>query len=88
MGNLRGEAVAGWAENSREAYVWDRNTLPAQVFRLDTATGQRRPSLQINPADPSGVMGVQILKVTPTGHAYAYSVVRKLSDLYLIEGVK
>ncbi len=87
-GNLRGEAVAGWAENSRDAYLWDRNTLPAQVFRLDTATGQRRPVLQINPSDPSGVMGVQVLKVTPTGHAYAYSVVRKLSDLYLIEGLK
>jgi hypothetical protein len=33
-------------------------------------------------------MGVQILKVTPTGHAYAYGIVRKLSDLYLVEGLK
>jgi sugar lactone lactonase YvrE len=87
-GNLRGEAVAGWAENSRDAYVWDRNLVPAQVYRLDTATGQRRPVLQVNPADPSGVMGVQVLKITPSGHAYAYSVVRKLSDLYLIEGLR
>jgi hypothetical protein len=87
-GNLRGEAAAGWAEDSRSVYLWNRNVLPAQVVRWDTATGQRRPFLQINPPDPSGIMGVQILKVTPTGHAYAYGIVRKLSDLYLVEGLK
>jgi sugar lactone lactonase YvrE len=87
-GTLRGEAVAGWAEDSRDAYVWDRNILPAQVVRWNTATGARRPLFQIHPPDPSGVMGVQILKITPSGHAYAYGVVRKLSDLYLIEGLK
>jgi len=87
-GNLRGEAATGWAEDSRSVYLWNRNILPAQVIRWDTATGQRRPVLQINPPDPSGIMGVQILKITPTGHAYAYGVVRKLSDLYLIEGLR
>ena len=88
MGNLHGEAIAGWAENSREAYLWNRNTSPAEVIRWNPVTGQRRPFLQINPTDTAGVMGMEILKITPDGKAYAYGLVRKLSDLYLVEGLK
>jgi hypothetical protein len=87
-GNLHGEAIAGWAEDSREAYLWNRNTVPAEVIRWNPATGQRRTILQINPTDTAGVMGMEILKITPDGKAYAYGLVRKLSDLYLVEGLK
>ena len=51
-------------------------------------TGSRRPFLKIMPADPAGVFGISNLQVTPSGRAYAYSVVRKLSDLYFIEGLR
>ena len=59
-----------------------------QVVSGNPLTGIRRPFLQITPADPSGVWGIQFLKITPSGRAYAYCIVRKLSDLYLIEGLK
>ncbi len=87
-GNRHGEAVAGWAENNRDVYVWNRNILPAQVDRLDTVTGARKKAFVLMPPDPSGVWGIQLLKITPSGNAYAYGIVRKLSDLYLIEGLK
>ncbi|HEX7549198.1 MAG TPA: serine/threonine-protein kinase, partial [Candidatus Methylomirabilis sp.] len=87
-GNLNTEVAAGWAEDNQEVYLYDRNGIPAPVFRWNPLTGTRRPFLQIAPSDPAGVWGIYDLIITPSGKAYAYSVVRKLSDLYLIEGLK
>jgi eukaryotic-like serine/threonine-protein kinase len=87
-GSLRNEVPAGWAENSQEIYLYDRNALPAAVVLWNPVTGSRRPFLRILPSDPSGVWGIQSLHVTPSGRAYAYSVLRTFSDLYLIEGLK
>jgi hypothetical protein len=82
------EVVAGWADDNREVFVYERNAIPATVVRLNPETGARRPFLQITPSDPSGVWGIRNLQVTPSGSAYTYSVIRKLSDLYVIEGLK
>ena len=87
-GILGTEAAAGWADDNREVYVYDRNAIPANVVRWNPLTGARRPFLQISPSDPSGVWGISNLTITPSGNAYAYSVARKFSDLYLIEGLK
>jgi hypothetical protein len=88
QGVLDNEAVAGRDEASREIYVYDRNAIPAEVVKWNPDTGVRRPFLRITPPDPSGVWGIQRLMLTPPGDAYAYGIVRKLSDLYLIEGLK
>ncbi len=87
-GNLNTEVAAGWVDDNEEVYLYDRNAIPAPVFRWNPLTGTRRPFLQIAPSDPAGVWGIYDLIITPSGKAYAYSVVRKLSDLYLIEGLK
>jgi hypothetical protein len=87
-GYSRTEVATGWTDNNREAYLYDRNALPANVFKWDPVTGSRRPFLRITPVDPSGVWGISALTITPSGNAYAYSVLRRLSDLYLIEGLK
>jgi hypothetical protein len=80
--------AAGWADNNREVYLYDRNAIPARVVRWDPLTGARHPFLEIMPSDPSGVWGISNLTITPSGNAYAYSVARKFSDLYLIEGLR
>ncbi|HEX7551230.1 MAG TPA: hypothetical protein VF579_11725, partial [Candidatus Methylomirabilis sp.] len=87
-GNLRTEVAAGWADNNQEVYLYDRNAIPTTVVLWNPLTGARRPFLQITPSDPAGVWGISNLTITPSGSAYAYSVVRKLSDLYLIEGLR
>jgi hypothetical protein len=42
----------------------------------------------VAPPDPVGVQGIQILLATPDAVAYAYNVTRKLSELYLVEGLE
>ncbi len=83
-----GEAISGWGPDSASLLVWDRNALPAQVDRVDLATGQRTRILTVSPPDPVGVQGIQVLLITPDASAYAYNVTRKLSELYVVEGLR
>jgi Tol biopolymer transport system component len=84
----RSEAVSGWGPDSSSLVVWDRNTLPAEVDRVDLATERRTRILTILPADPVGIPGIQGLQITSDARAYTYNVTRKLSELYLVEGLK
>jgi hypothetical protein len=87
-GLRRGEAISGWYQDSSSIVVFDRNVIPAPVDALELRTGRRTPLLKLQPPDPVGISGVQGVKMALDGSAYAYSVVRQLSELYLIEGLK
>jgi len=40
------------------------------------------------PADLAGIHARKTILITPDGKGYAYSVNRKVSDLYMVEGLK
>jgi serine/threonine protein kinase len=82
------EAIAGWGTDSASVYVWDRNKVPADVDRVDLATKRRTRVMTLQPPDPVGISGIPNLLITPDGRAYTYNVVRKLSELYLVEGLR
>ncbi len=84
----RGEAISGWGPDSSSLVVWDRNKVPADVDRVDLTTGRRTRVFTVLPADPVGIPGIQGLYITPDARAYVYNVTRKLSVLYLVEGLK
>jgi eukaryotic-like serine/threonine-protein kinase len=62
--------------------------VPVKIARVDLATGRREPWKEIVPADMAGVQGIPSLKFSDDGKAYAYSVARVLSDLYVVDGLK
>ncbi|HJV91267.1 MAG TPA: protein kinase [Holophagaceae bacterium] len=84
----RGEAISAWGADSASLIVWDRNRIPAAVVRVELATGRRTPVAQLMPTDPAGVPGIQGFFPSRDGRRYAYNLVRKLSQLYTIEGLK
>ena len=49
-------------------------------------SGVRQPWLELLPPDRAGIGGVFGISITPNAHFYTYE--RRLSDLYLIEGLK
>lgn len=61
--------------------------VPAQVLRVDLASGRRELWKEIAPADPSGVQTIPWIVFTSDGRSYAYSVSRQLSDLYVVSGL-
>jgi hypothetical protein len=87
-GLIAGDVVIQFTADSRELYVFNRDGLPARVFRVDFRTGQRTLWRQFVPADSAGVAGIDSFVMTPDARAYAYNYIRHLSDLYLIEGLR
>ncbi len=65
-----------------------RGEIPTKIYRFDLATGQRAVWREISVADRSGVELDPIVALTPDGKTCAYTVVRTLSDLYLVDGLK
>jgi eukaryotic-like serine/threonine-protein kinase len=84
----RGEAISRWGPDSASLVVWNRGRVPADVELLDLASGRRTLLFRVAPSDPAGVNGVQGVLVGLDGKTYAYNIVRKLSELYLIQGLK
>ena len=68
--------------------VYRPTELPANVVRVDLATGARTPWKTFTPADPAGVYRIAPVLVTPDGRGYAYNALRNLNDLYVGEGLR
>jgi Protein kinase domain len=60
----------------------------ARALRLELATGERTLWREFSPADSAGVVGTIDPTLTPDGSAWAYSILRHLNDLYVVEGLR
>ncbi len=76
-----------WSADGRSIYVVRKEEDSSEILRLDLLTAQRRPWKRLRPADPAGVLTIGSELVTSDGKSYAYSYVRALTDLYLVEGL-
>jgi eukaryotic-like serine/threonine-protein kinase len=83
-----GDIVSGWAADNKTLYVFNREALPARVYRVNMHSGHRELWRELMPPDPAGVTGVRRVLITPDGRTYAYGFPRTLSELYLIEGLR
>jgi hypothetical protein len=68
--------------------VYNRNGLPAKIYRMNWKTGHRALMREIAPPDPAGVDSIDSLRITPDGKTYAYSCVQSLAELHIVEGLK
>ena len=83
-----GEVPVAWTADGRSLYIYRGGELPAKVYRLELATGNRVLWKQLMPPDPAGVEFVGPVLPTPDGKSYVYGYRRLLSDLYLVEGLQ
>jgi Tol biopolymer transport system component len=58
-----------------------------RIDRLDLGTGERLILREIRPSDPAGVLATSTPVVTPDGERYAYTLMRQLTDLFVVEGL-
>jgi hypothetical protein len=76
-----------WTADGRALYVRREGDLPMPVLRVDVATGRTETWKELMPADRAGIVWMAPL-VTADGRAYVYTYHRRLTDLYLVEGLK
>jgi hypothetical protein len=77
-----------WSADGRWLWVFRRGDVPAEVSRLEMATGRRELWRTLKPPDSTGVYCINDFKVTRDGRAYFYSYKRVLSQLYMANGLK
>ena len=88
-----GDLPLQWSDDGRYVYTVDglgENTLPAiDVFRVELTTGVRVLWKTVTPPDPVGVQGLRgTVAITPDARSYCYSYMRRLGDLFVVDGLK
>jgi hypothetical protein len=70
-------------------YFRDRSKrIPETLLRLDPATGRATPLGDLAPRDRAGALAVMGVHVAASADAWAFSVMRRLSDLHVVAGLK
>jgi eukaryotic-like serine/threonine-protein kinase len=81
------ENVDGWSPDGRGVLVHDPAQVPAQITRVDLATGARTLVLTINPSD-AGVLSVSVVSFDRDETSYAYDFLHYISHLYHVHGAR
>jgi eukaryotic-like serine/threonine-protein kinase len=87
-GLVSGDVPVSWSADGRSLLISRRGEVPLQVFWLDVRTGRKEPWRELMPPDPTGVTTISRVATTPDGKSYAYSYIRSLADLYVVDGLK
>ena len=59
------------------------------VFRVELTTGARVLWKTLTPSDPVGVESLRgTVVITPDARSYCYSYMRRLGDLFVVDGLK
>jgi Tol biopolymer transport system component len=77
-----------FSPDGRTLFVQTRGGIPSRVYRYDIASGKKEFWKELAPADAAGLNAISRFVVTPDGKTYAYSSLRVLSYLQLVEGMK
>ena len=88
-----GDSPVQWSHDGRYVYTVDTTgdvTPPSfDVYRVELTTGARVLWKTLSPPDPVGVEGLRAtVVITPDARAYCYSYMRRLGDLFVVDGLK
>jgi hypothetical protein len=82
------ENVIQWSSDGGGLYLAGYGQPPVKITRLDLASGKRQLWRTIQPQDAVGITNISPIRITPDGKTYAYSYLRAISDLYVVDGWK
>ena len=88
-GANRGDQAVAWTADGASLWVLNRGQTPAQIFRIDLATGRRTYLRDAPNPDPAGTDLESLrLYMSADGSKLVYSYQKHLSDLYVATGLK
>ena len=83
------EEFSKWTEDGRALITYSSTPSSARIYRIDVSTGQRTMLQAIEPAEKAGLMMTPIrLAYAVRAKTYAYSTIRILGNLYIVEGLR
>jgi hypothetical protein len=82
------DVIAGWAPDGQSVYVSAETTAPAEVDRVDLATGHRELCCRFSPSDTTGIFAMGPIILTQNKDLYGYGFGRITSALYVMDTPK
>ena len=82
-----GERPHNWAADGTAVFAFERGKIPARIFRVDIATGERELWHAVTPRNSSGVSGINSLLLTEDGRSLVVSYTRTSGELYIARGI-
>lgn len=82
-----GVRVLGLDRDGVHLYVQTSSTVPVNIVRIDTLTGERTFWRELTPIDQAGVFITDYVRFSANGAAHTYSNRRVISGLVLMEGL-
>jgi Tol biopolymer transport system component len=79
---------ARFSADGKYLYIQEDQTVPSRIDRYDMATGKLDLWKELMVSDAAGLNAISRFVVTPDGKTYAYSYLRVLSYLQLVDGMK
>lgn len=76
-----------WSDTANVVYARG-GEIPAQLYRVNLATGKREEWRRLKPADAAGAMAVEHVQVTPSGNALAYTYFQFDARLFVVDGLR
>jgi Tol biopolymer transport system component len=83
-----GDALLQWTADGRYIVVSEAYSVPARVMKIDVMSGERTLWREIVPQNPVGIVGTIVPAVTPDLSAWAYTLLRHVNDLYVVDGLQ
>lgn len=78
-----------WSADGRSLYTtMPIGVAPSFLYRVDLSDGSAEPISTLMPPDPAGVVQVSPVRITPDGEAYVYGYLRRLSELFVVQGLE
>jgi len=87
-GTQKGWVAVGIDTRGRLYYREGKLSQSDRLLRLDPATGRATPLAELVPRDRAGAFGVVDVTVATSGEAWAYTLLRRLSDLHVVTGIR
>ena len=78
----------GWTADGRQLFIARDADVPARVQRLDLGTGRLEPWKDLSLEDLAGIVRIGGVRVAADGRSWAYSYIRVLSNLYVVDGLR
>jgi len=82
------DRVLRWSPDGKSLWVWQPDTLPIVIDRVDIATDQRSHLFTFVPQSGQGVMHVNDVSVADDPRVYSYGSNVQRSQLFTIEGAR
>lgn len=88
LGIEKGDVPIQWNSDGSSIFVVQKDILPAKIFVVNITTGNRTLIKELMPSDRTGVSPIDWVQITPDGKTITYSYNRRLSTLYMINGLR